>query len=214
MPDYVPISTDPYSAHQLLLKHAGSARRVLDVGCSAGGLARVLAGRGAVVDGIEFDPEAAAEARAVCRRVLVGDLDPMPLELPADEYDVVLLGDIVEHLRDPAAVLRRLRAHVRPGGRIVVSTPNIANWSMRLLHLAGRWDYADRGIMDRTHVRFFTQRTLRQLVEEGGFRVELVDVTCPLPVLRGGRASAAAHWLGLRWKGLLAYQFVVVARRA
>lgn len=96
----------------------------------------------------------------------------------------------------------------------MVSTPNIANWSMRLLHLAGRWQYADRGIMDRTHLRFFTHRTVRDLLEEGGFRVVEVDVTCPVPFFRGGRVSGAAHWLALRWKNLLAYQFVVVARPA
>lgn len=212
VPDYVPISADPYSAHGRLLKHAEGARTVLDVGCSAGGLAGVLVARGAVVDGIEFDPEAALEARSVCRTVLSGDLEAMELALPESEYDVALLGDIVEHLRDPAAVLRRLRPHLKPGGRIVVSTPNIANWSMRLLHLAGRWDYADRGIMDRTHLRFFTHRTVRRMVEEGGFEVLEVDITCPIPVLRGGRVSGAAHWLGRRWKNLLAYQFIVVGR--
>lgn len=212
MPDYVPISDDPYSAHGRLLKHAEGARAVLDVGCSAGGLARALVARGAIVDGIEYDPEAAAEARSVCRTVLCGNLDDMDLALPQGEYDVALLGDIVEHLRDPTAVLRRLRPLLKPGGRIVVSTPNIANWSMRLMHLAGRWEYTDRGIMDRTHLRFFTHRTVRRMVEDAGFQVIDVDVTCPLPVLRGGRASGAAHWLALRWKNLLAYQFVVVGR--
>lgn len=212
MPDYVPISPDPYSAHQRLLRYAQGAGTVLDVGCSAGGLARELVARGAVVDGIEYDPVAATEARAICRTVAVGDLETMAIDFPAGEFDVILLGDIVEHLRDPAQVLARLRPLLSSDGRLVVSTPNIANWSMRLLHLAGRWDYTDRGIMDRTHLHFFTLRTLRSTLERAGFSVSTIDVTCPIPVFRGGLLSATAHWLALRWKTLLAYQFVVVAR--
>jgi len=181
---------------------------------SAGTIARVLVERGAVVDGLEFDPRAAAEAAQVCRRVIVGDLESMDIDLVPGSYDLVILADVIEHLREPAAALARLRPFLKPGGRLLVSTPNIANWSMRLLHLAGRWDYQERGIMDRTHMRFFTRRTVLACLEEAGYKVLEFDVTCPLPALRRPPFNAAAHWLALRRKNLLAYQFVLVAAQA
>lgn len=203
---------DPYSSHQLVLDRARGAARILDVGCSAGVLARDLAAAGAVVDGIEYDPVAAEEARSVCRTVLVGDLDSMDLSgLDPAGYQAVVCADILEHLRDPVAVLTRLRAVMAPGGKLIVSVPNIANWSMRLLHLAGRWDYQERGIMDRTHLRFFNRRGIVETVVRGGFRVVDVDVSVPLPALRREPFNRIAHGLGRGWKNLLAYQFIVTA---
>jgi 2-polyprenyl-3-methyl-5-hydroxy-6-metoxy-1,4-benzoquinol methylase len=211
MPDYVEFRTDPYSAHQLVLGCCAGARTVLDVGCSAGSLGQQLADRGTIVDGIEYDEAAAGEARRSYRRVIVGDIERMPLDLEAGAYEAVVCADVLEHLRDPRAVIVRLRPLLAPGGRLIVSTPNIANWSMRLLHLAGRWEYQERGIMDRTHLRFFTRRSLETLLRSAGYEVAECDVTVPLPALRREPFNRWAHWLGLRWKSLLAYQFVVVA---
>ena len=214
MPDYVALRHDPYSSHQLVLDRARGAQQVLDVGCSAGVLARDLVAQGSVVDGIEYDPSDAKEARTVCREVLVGDLETMEIALQPGTYDVVLCADIIEHLKDPVAALARLRPLLKPDGRLIVSVPNIANWSMRVTHLLGRWDYQDRGLMDRTHLHFFTQRTIRTTLERAGYRVEQVEVSCPLPVLRREPFTRAAHWLALRRKNLLAYQFIVTGRPA
>ena len=213
MPDYVALRHDPYSSHQIVLDLCRGATTILDIGCSAGVLARDLAADGATVDGIEYDPIDAEEARSACRQVVVGDLETMRLDaLPAGGYDIVLCADIIEHLRDPVAALARLRPLLKPDGRLIISVPNIANWSMRLTHLAGRWDYQERGLMDRTHLRFFTHRTIRRTVEDAGFQVERVDVSCPLPVLRREPFNRAAHAAALVWKNFLAYQFIVTAR--
>lgn len=211
MPDYVELGTDPYSAHRLVLGYCIGGRTVLDVGCSAGSLGRALITQGATVDGIEYDEAAAREARGTYRQVLVGDIERMTLPLDAAAYDRMVCADILEHLRDPCAVLVRLRPLLAPNGLLVVSTPNIANWSIRLLHLAGRWEYQERGIMDRTHLRFFTRRSLEALLRRAGYRVVECDVTVPLPALRREPFNRWAHFLGRRWKNLLAYQFVVVA---
>ncbi len=220
---YVPFGTDPYSTHQLLLKACRGAREVLDVGCSAGDLARHLAAQGAVVDGIELDPAAAGVARRHCRRVVVADVEVAGEEMADVEvaggsvftssYDRVVFADILEHLRDPVSVLRRLGGLAGPEGKVVISLPNVANWWIRLQHLAGRWDYAERGIMDRTHLRFFTRRTALQMVREAGFEPESVTAVVPLPVLRRPPFNRLAFGLGQRFPNLLAYQFVIVARR-
>ena len=107
----------------------------------------------------------------MCEDVLVGDVESMELPFAPASFDVVLCGDLVEHLRDPGATLARLRAFLRPAGRLVLTTPNVANWAMRLSLLVGRWTYTDRGILDRTHTHLFTRKTLVETIEGAGYRV-------------------------------------------
>jgi 2-polyprenyl-3-methyl-5-hydroxy-6-metoxy-1,4-benzoquinol methylase len=208
---YVPLNERRHRAHAKLLEAVGTGRRVLDVGCSSGYLARPLRERANTIVGLELDPAAASEAEAFCERVLVGDVETMALPLEPGSFDVVLCGDVVEHLRDPAATLARLRPFLRPGGRLVLSTPNVANWAIRLSLLAGRWRYTDRGILDRTHAHLFTRATLREALEEAGYRVERIDFSVPVP---GGSdlLDGAAYALGRLRPSLLAYQFVAVAQ--
>jgi len=101
------------------------------------------------------------------------------MELPYEpaSFDAVVCGDLVEHLRDPGSTLARLRPLLRPGGRLVLSTPNVANWALRLSLLGGRWRYTDRGILDRTHAHLFTRKTLIETVEAAGYRVVELDYT-------------------------------------
>lgn len=212
MPDYVDLNRDPYSGHQLLLQRCRGARFVLDVGCSAGVLARELVAQGAVVDGVEADRAAAMEAAGSCRTVLVGDVETLDLPFAQGSYDTIVMADVIEHLRDPVAVLGRLRPYLSSGGKLLISTPNVANWSMRLRLMGGRWDYTDRGLLDRTHLRFFTRKTLIATVRGAGFAITELDVTCPLPAMRREPFNRMAHRAASIWKTLLAYQFVVVAR--
>jgi len=211
---YVPLNTRPYGGHERLLALAGSPRRVLDVGCSSGYLARRLVERGAAVVGIDTDEQAAQEARAVCEQVLVGDVESMELPFEAGSFDVILCGDLVEHLRDPLSFLARLRPLLVREGRLVLTTPNIANWAMRFGLLAGRWRYTDRGILDRTHTHLFTKKTLEQTLEQAGFRIVAFDVTAPVPGIGTPAVERAAHALARLRPSLLAYQFVVAATPA
>ena len=213
MTGYVPLNERRHRAHAKLLDAVGSGARVLDVGCSSGYLSEPLAARGNTIVGLELDPTAAREAERWCERVLVGDVESMELQLEPGSFDVVLCGDVVEHLRDPAAALARLRPFLRPGGRLVLSTPNIANWAIRLSLLAGRWRYADRGILDRSHTHLFTRATFRETIVRAGYVVDRIDYTVPVPGdsdLLDGLARAA----GALRPSLLAYQFVAVAHTA
>ena len=168
--------------------------------------------QGAVVDGVEQDPDAAAKAADVCRRVAVGDVEHMDFPFEKGSYDVIVMADLVEHLRHPVELMARLEPYLRTDGQLLLSTPNVANWSVRLRLLAGRWDYSNRGLLDNTHIRFFTLRTLRAAVQEAGYRVAAIDVTCPLPVLRRQPFNRIAHDVASVWKTLFAYQFIVSAR--
>ena len=206
---YVPLNEHAHSGHAKLLALVGSDKRVLDVGCSSGYLARPLVARGCSVVGLELDPTAAATAREVCEDVLVGDVETMELPFEPGSFDVVLCGDLIEHLRDPEAFLGRVRPFLRAEGQVVLSTPNVANWAMRLGLLAGRWRYTERGILDRTHTHLFTRSTLVETLERAGYCVVELDFTVPLPVARTATTERVAHAIGSLRPPLFAYQFVV-----
>jgi 2-polyprenyl-3-methyl-5-hydroxy-6-metoxy-1,4-benzoquinol methylase len=208
---YVPFNERPYGGHERLLALAGSPRRVLDVGCSSGDLARRLVERGASVIGIDTDEQAAAEARAVCEQVLVGDVETMELPFPDESFDLVLCGDLIEHLRDPEHFLSRICPLLRRGGRLLLTTPNVANWAVRLSLLGGRWRYTERGILDRTHTHLFTKKTLEEMLHRAGYRILEFDFTAPVPKLGIPAVERTAHAVARIRPSLLAYQFVVAA---
>lgn len=211
---YVPLNESAHGGHAKLLALVDAGSRVLDVGCSSGYLARPLVAKGCTVYGIERDAAAAEEARSVCEEVLVGDVETMGFPYEPGSFDVVLCGDLVEHLREPESFMARVRHLLRPDGRLVLTTPNVANWSMRLGLLAGRWRYTERGILDRTHAHLFTRKTLVESLERAGYRVDVLDFTVPVPVLRNGTTEGIAHTIGKVRPSLLAYQFVVSASPA
>jgi 2-polyprenyl-3-methyl-5-hydroxy-6-metoxy-1,4-benzoquinol methylase len=208
---YVPYNPLPHRAHEKLVRLLDGAEVVLDAGCSSGYLAERLQARGAMVYGLELDEGAAERARRFCEAVHVGDAETMELPFEPGSFDAVVCGDLIEHLRDPRAFLERVRPLLRPGGRLVLSTPNVANWSIRLGLLFGRFRYTPRGILDRTHSHLFTRKTLVECLEAGGYRVTVFDFTVPVPVLSTPRVEAFAHGFGRLRPSLFAYQFVLAA---
>jgi 2-polyprenyl-3-methyl-5-hydroxy-6-metoxy-1,4-benzoquinol methylase len=208
---YVPFNPQPHRAHEKLLGLLAGAETVLDAGCSAGYLAERLQARGARVVGLELDPRAAEQARRFCEAVYVGDVETMEQPFEPASFDAVVCGDLIEHLRDPQAFLERVRPLLRPAGRLVLSTPNVANWAIRLGLLFGRFRYTPRGILDRTHSHLFTRKTLMECLEAAGYRVTVSDFTVPVPVLSTPRVEALAHAIGRLRPSLFAYQFVVAA---
>ena len=208
---YVPFNPRPHRSHQKLLALVGRAGRVLDVGCSSGYLAERLQARGNVVVGLDLDEGAARHARRFCEAVHVGDVERMDLPFEASSFDVILCGDLIEHLRDPQAFLERVRPLLKANGRLVLSTPNVANWAIRLSLLFGRFHYTERGILDRSHSHLFTRKTLRECLEAAGYRITKFDFTVPVPAVATPRVESLAHLLGRVRPSLFAYQFVVEA---
>jgi O-antigen biosynthesis protein len=147
-----------------------SARRVLDVGCGAGRFGAALKARqGATVVGIELDGEAAGEARRRLDEVLVGDVERLEPGFAPGSFDAVVCADVLEHLRSPQRLLRRVRGWLAPGGLLVASVPNVRHHSVVRSLLDGNWTYEPAGLLDRTHLRFFTRRALARLLEQSGF---------------------------------------------
>ena len=170
----VPVDPDAENnSHSYLLSWVGYNKSVLEVGCSSGYLTKVMAERGCEVVGIEIDPEAALVAEAWAERVVVGDIEEGDVwnYVKDESFDVVLLGDVLEHLRDPLGSLRQAVSKLKPSGYVLTSLPNIAHGDVRLSLMLGRFSYADKGLLDHTHVRFFTAETVRQLHAEAGLRI-------------------------------------------
>ena len=154
------------------------ARYIIDVGCASGALGRSIkaARPGVEVRGIELVGEQAERARSFLDDVMQGSADdPLPAHWP--QPDCVIFADVLEHLIDPWETLRRFRRILKPGGTIVASLPNVANRIVVGGLFRMRWDYAEFGILDRTHLRFFTRDTALEMFEACGFEIHHVGRT-------------------------------------
>ncbi|HLN59536.1 MAG TPA: class I SAM-dependent methyltransferase [Thermoanaerobaculia bacterium] len=190
---------------------AGAAA-ALDVGCARGETARALKRAGvARVVGIEPDAADAAQAARVCDRVLATPLEEVREEFPG-QFDAVLFGDVLEHLGDPSAALARVRPWLSERGVLVASVPNLGHWSIIADLLEGRFDYVPYSILSGTHVRFFTRRTLRDLFEASGYRIETIEtVTFPASPEGAVKLQLLASIPGAS-EDLSAAEFLAVAR--
>jgi 2-polyprenyl-3-methyl-5-hydroxy-6-metoxy-1,4-benzoquinol methylase len=220
------LNFSPFDAHSQILKLVGSNQRVLELGCASGYLSEMMTRQGCEVVGVERESKAALMAERFCRQVIVGDLNVLGIiPYSQESFDVLLLADILEHLVDPLAVLQRFVGYVKGNGRIILSIPNVANWAIRWELLNGKWNYTDGGSMDRTHLRFYTRRTIRELLNMAGLTIVQEDVTQGLYQLALYRATVhrilvhlglhnrLAYRLSKTWPELWAFQFLIVARR-
>lgn len=165
---------------------AGRGLTILELGCATGTVARELIERGTAlaVDGVEFNAAAAMLAAEHVRAVHHADLDTFDFDLLDTEYDALLAFDVLEHLVDPWGVLRRALGKVRSGGQVVASLPNVRYFRvLTSLVLRGEFTYEPEGVLDRTHLRFFTRKSTVELFEGAGLREVAV-----VPANRGGRA--------------------------
>lgn len=187
--------------HPKIIRYVGNHKKVLDVGCASGYLGKELARRGCRVVGIEIDPEAARSAAQVCEDVIVGDIEEIAdLHYPPKYFDVIICADVLEHLKRPDLTLEKLRLYLRPDGLLIMSIPNIAYWRIRLRLLFGQFEYKETGILDKTHLRFFTLESVKKFLTQAGFRLIAIDYAAVFP---GPMVKALPT--------LLAFQFIVVA---
>ncbi len=175
---------DDNNSLKKMLRLVGNNKRVIDFGCAVGDFAQMLTAKGCQVTGVEVNPQAAKVAEQYCEQVIVVDLDFVSLAeiLPQQAFDVVVFGDVLEHLRDPWKVLEETRQLLKPEGYVVASIPNIAHGAIRLALLQGRFEYMTQGILDNTHLRFFTRKTVEELFARSGYFVNQMERT-KIPVL-------------------------------
>ena len=187
--------------------------RVLELGCGSGHFGAALKRKGVrEIVGVELSAAAAQAARERLDRVIVADLERGTLDLPAEGFDALVCNDVLEHLTDPWGVLKTLSGYLRRDGWLIASIPNVRHHKVvRRLIWPGRWRYENDGILDRTHLRFFTRESARELVELAGFRIERLE---------GINPSGFPFWMRLidaavlgRLDDMRYLQFAIVARR-
>lgn len=209
------------SSHRILIdmiRRSGVRGRLLDLGAAGGEIGEAVRDQFDRTLAFEFDARRIPEIRQRFDLGVIADLERVH-SLPK-RCDAVLLADVIEHLRDPSALLRQVREALGPGGLVFLSVPNIANLTIRVGLLFGFFIYRDRGILDSTHLRFYTMRTLRAEIEDAGFEIrELKGSSVPIRLILGDYLPLRLIELGERllapltqvWKSLLAYQLIIVA---
>lgn len=185
--DWGPLDLDANSTYGKQATLLAGHRRLLEVGCGPGRMSAELQARGHEVTGLELDAGFAALARTRCDRVIEADLehDDIGEMLRGETFDAIVAGDVLEHLRDPHSLLVRLRPLLADDGILVISVPNVANEAVRLALMQGEFPYAPVGLLDRTHLRFFTPRLLDQMLVEAGFAVDQILPVTEAPPLGG-----------------------------
>jgi predicted TPR repeat methyltransferase len=212
------------SSHRILIELIGRyAKRggvLADLGAAGGELGGAVRDHFRRTFGFECEIANLPALRGRFDCVVITDLEKLR-RLPMN-VDAIVVADVLEHLRDAPALLALIRDALAPGGRIFVSVPNIANITVRLGLLFGVFQYRERGILDNTHVRFYTLRTIRQEIENAGFRVLAIrGSSVPLRLIAGRFIPEALLRLGERtltvvtrmWRALFAYQILIVAER-
>jgi methionine biosynthesis protein MetW len=191
-----------------------TAQRILDVGCGAGSLGAALKqrGHGVEITGIEMSPALATMAMDRLDHVLVGTVEEHLANLPDRHFDCVVFADVLEHMVNPHQVLLAMRQKLEPDrGIVVASIPNVRHWMvLEQLVLRGRWGYAERGLLDSGHVRFFTLHNIEAMFQWAGYRVHVVDVI--------GVAPRMLWWvdriLAGKLRPFIVYQYLLTARPA
>jgi len=225
MTAHLPYQDKPssWSSHSILaarLDQFPAQSKILDIGAASGMLARMCQNNSLRLFGVEPNPDWAQMASPLYEKIWVGQINDISDEL-LKGYKAVVLGDVLEHLSAPEIVLQRLIKFQEANCIFLISVPNIANLWVRLNLLMGRFDYTDRGILDRTHLRFFTRKTLTAMMTSTGLEIVSINVT-PIPlelvskffVSKPGKFFHAAFArLTSLFPTLLGYQFVVEARK-
>lgn len=186
----------------------GFKKKVLDLGCATGLLGEKLKSeKKCYVVGLEIDPVAAKQAEQKLDGVFVLNLDDISNIrscLNREEFDVIVAVDVLEHLRNPEETLLQLKNHLENNGQLIVSVPNIAHYQVRFQLLRGKFEYTEYGILDETHLKFFTRKSISDLVKKCGFKIELVYYT-----VSDSKLALITYF----WPTLFANQFIVQAKK-
>lgn len=184
---------------------------ILEVGCGTGatGALALASGRAQRYTGIELFETAAVEARKVLSEVITGDVERLELDFGPTQFDALIMSEVLEHLVEPQRALEKLLRSVRPGGLVLASSPNIAHWRVIRELINGRFNLADQGVFDRTHMRWFTPSTFAAMFQDAGLRIESLG---PVTAF-SERTQLISRLTKGRWDHLFMTQIQIAARK-
>lgn len=219
---HYPIKKSKYSSHDLLRKLVGHGQSVLDIGCGEGFFAEQLKQEDNLIVGVDAlsEPKVKVFEQYFQQDINEG-LGSIPIKLNGKRFSRILLADILEHLTTPEKVLTDVHKVLEPTGLVLISLPNVVNVTVRLSMLFGRFNYTERGILDKTHVRFFTRSTARQMLEQNGYEITQEKATImPLELIIGLSPDNLFMKMLIQltailtavWPSLMGYQYIFVVR--
>ncbi len=185
------------------------AKRVLDVGCSDGSLGKGLKNLGMEVVGVELDAEACKKAENILDKVFSANVENFSLPFPAGYFDCILFADILEHLHNPKEVLKKYRFYLNNNGVVISSIPNIRYYKVVIRLLRGTWDYMDGGILDKSHLRFFTLINIKEMFREAGYKIEQIERN----TVSARGFSIWNFFMFNKLRDFLTYQYYIVAKK-
>lgn len=201
----------------VILKYLKKGQKVLDVGCSEGELGAIIKEKfNSKVYGIEISEKAIEIAKKRLDKVMKINIED-EFELDEKNFDVIIFADILEHLYNPEQCINKFKKYLADDGYFIISIPNIANWLIRLKLLFGNFDYEPAGILDDTHIRFFTFKSIKKMIEKLGLKIKKIDCTYNINIPLLSRYKFFRNFIYFITKGyknLLARQFIIVAEEA
>ncbi|MDD5473795.1 MAG: class I SAM-dependent methyltransferase [Candidatus Methanoperedens sp.] len=205
---------DTYTSRCKIFELIPSGSKVLEIGCGSGRLANLLSiKKKCRVYCVDKEPKMAGIARNKCVEMLNIDIERTELPYENGYFDCIILGNVLEHTKDPPGILTSLKKYLSDDGFLIYSVPNIVNWHSRMTIFFGKFEYADSGIFDKTHLRFYNLNSAKKLAQYAGYRIIGLDVTPSIYIFK---EKLNFLWYGLAklWKNLFADEFIIRAKKA
>lgn len=205
---------DTYTSLCKIFRQVPSGSKVLEIGCGSGRLANILSIRKKCsVYCVEKDPSMAVIAKNKCVEMHNIDIETTGLPYETGFFDFIILVNVLEHMKEPSKMLADLKKYLRDGGFLIYSVPNIVNWHSRLTIFLGKFEYADSGVFDKTHLRFYNLNSAKKLAADAGYRIVSLDVT-PSIYLFKEKLNFLWYGLAVLRKNLFADEFIIKAKKA
>jgi len=204
---------DKYTSRCKIFEQVPAGSIVLEIGCGSGRLANILTiWKKCRVYCVDKDPIISSFAKGKCLEVLNIDIENTDLPYEKGVFDCIIIGNVLEHMIEPLQVLTRLKKYLKKDGLLIYSVPSIVNWHSRLTICLGKFEYEDGTVFERTHLRFFTLRSAKNLALDSGYHIILLDVT-PSIYLYREKLNFLWYWMAKGWKNLFADEFIIIAKK-
>lgn len=205
---------DTYTSRCKIFKLIPASSKVLEVGVGSGRLANLLTiKKKCKVYCVEKDAAMASIGKSKCVEMLNMDIETEELPYGGGTFDCIILGNVLEHMKEPSKILIKLKKYLSDNGFLIYSVPSIVNWHSRMTIFFGKFEYADSGVFDRTHLRFYNLNSARKLAQDAGYRIIGLDVTPSIYIFKE-KLNFLWYWLAVLWKNLFADEFIIQARKA
>ncbi len=204
---------DTYTSRCMIFKQIPIGSKVLEIGVGSGRLANLLSIRKKCrVYCVEKEPAMAGIAKNKCAEMLKLDIETEELPYGNGAFDCIVLGNVLEHMKNPTKILTDLKKYLSDDGFLIYSVPNIVNWHSRMTIFFGKFEYAESGVFDKTHLRFYNLNSAKKLAEDAGYKITWLDVT-PSIYLFKEKLNFLWYGLAVLWKNLFADEFIIQAKK-